>query len=63
MTGGAGFIGSNFVEVALTDQFPEISGVLVLDKITYAGKLENLSSVANNPSFEFVQGEICDVAL
>ena len=63
VTGGAGFIGSNFVEMALTDQFPEISSVLVLDKLTYAGKLENLSSVAQNPSFEFVQGDICDVAL
>ena len=63
MTGGAGFIGSNFVEMALTDQFPEISSVIVLDKLTYAGKLSNLSSVANNPNFEFVQGDICDVEL
>jgi dTDP-glucose 4,6-dehydratase len=63
VTGGAGFIGSNFVEMALTDQFPEISSVLVLDKLTYAGKLSNLSSVANNPNFEFVQGDICDVEL
>ena len=60
VTGGAGFIGSNFVEMALTDQFPEISSVLVLDKLTYAGKLANLSNVANNPNFEFVQGDICD---
>jgi dTDP-glucose 4,6-dehydratase len=63
VTGGAGFIGSNFVEMALTDQFPEISSVLVLDKLTYAGKLSNLSSVANNPNFKFVQGDICDVEL
>lgn len=63
VTGGAGFIGSNFVEMALTDQFPEISSVLVLDKLTYAGKLANLSNVANNPNFEFVQGDICDVEL
>ena len=63
VTGGAGFIGSNFVEMALTDQFPEISRVLVLDKLTYAGKLANLSNVANNPNFEFVQGDICDVEL
>jgi dTDP-glucose 4,6-dehydratase len=60
VTGGAGFIGSNFVEMALTDQFPEISSVLVLDKLTYAGKLSNLSSVANNPNFKFIQGDICD---
>lgn len=63
VTGGAGFIGSNFVEMALTDHFPEISSVLVLDKLTYAGKLSNLSSVSNNPNFEFVQGDICDVEL
>jgi dTDP-glucose 4,6-dehydratase len=63
VTGGAGFIGSNFVEMALTDQFPDISNVLVLDKLTYAGKLSNLSGVANNPNFEFVQGDICDVEL
>jgi dTDP-glucose 4,6-dehydratase len=63
VTGGAGFIGSNFVEMALTDQFPEISSVLVLDKLTYAGKLSNLSSVANSPNFKFVQGDICDVEL
>jgi dTDP-glucose 4,6-dehydratase len=63
VTGGAGFIGSNFVEMALTDQFPEISSVLVLDKLTYAGKLSNLSAVANDPNFEFIQGDICDVEL
>jgi dTDP-glucose 4,6-dehydratase len=63
VTGGAGFIGSNFVELALTDQFPEISSVIVLDKLTYAGKLSNLSSVENNPNFEFIKGDICDVEL
>jgi dTDP-glucose 4,6-dehydratase len=63
VTGGAGFIGSNFVEMALTDQFPEISSVVVLDKLTYAGKLSNLSGVATNQNFEFVKGDICDVEL
>jgi dTDP-glucose 4,6-dehydratase len=63
VTGGAGFIGSNFVEMALTDRFPEISSVLVLDKLTYAGKLANLSGVAHNRNFEFIQGDICDVEL
>ena len=63
VTGGAGFIGSNFVEMALTDQFPEISSVVVLDKLTYAGKLSNLSGVENNPNFEFIMGDICDVEL
>jgi dTDP-glucose 4,6-dehydratase len=63
VTGGAGFIGSNFVEMALTDQFPEISSVLVLDKLTYAGKLSNLSNVSDHPNLEFVHGDICDVEL
>jgi dTDP-glucose 4,6-dehydratase len=63
VTGGAGFIGSNFVEMALSDRFPVISSVLVLDKLTYAGKLTNLSNVADNPNFEFIQGDICDVEL
>ena len=60
MTGGAGFIGSNFVKMALTDQFPLISKVAVLDKLTYAGKLSNLNSVLNDKNFEFCQGDICD---
>jgi dTDP-glucose 4,6-dehydratase len=63
VTGGAGFIGSNFIEMALTDQFPEISNVIVLDKLTYAGKLENLGTVIGNPNLLFVQGDICDVEL
>jgi dTDP-glucose 4,6-dehydratase len=63
VTGGAGFIGSTFVEMAMTDQFAEISSVIVLDKLTYAGKISNLATVKNNPNFEFVQGDICDVKL
>ena len=63
VTGGAGFIGSNFVEMALTDQFPEIADVVVLDKLTYAGKLSNLANVSNSPNFEFINGDICDVEL
>lgn len=63
VTGGAGFIGSNFVGMALTDQFPQISSMIVLDKLTYAGKLANLDENLNNPRLEFVQGDICDVNL
>lgn len=63
VTGGAGFIGSNFVEIALTDQFPNISSVIVLDKLTYAGKLSNLANVSSHPKFEFTLGDICDVEL
>ena len=63
VTGGAGFIGSTFVDMAMTDQFSEISSVCVLDKLTYAGKLSNLTNVTNKPNFEFVHGDICDVEL
>ena len=63
VTGGAGFIGSHFVEMALTDQFSQISSVIVLDKLTYAGKLANLNKVVNNPNFDFVKGDICDLDL
>jgi dTDP-glucose 4,6-dehydratase len=63
VTGGAGFIGSNFVEMALTDQFPNISSVIVLDKLTYAGRLSNLANVSSHPKFEFTLGDICDVEL
>ncbi len=63
VTGGAGFIGSTFVDMAMTDQFSAISSVIVLDKLTYAGKMSNLSKVADNPSFEFVRGDICDTEL
>jgi dTDP-glucose 4,6-dehydratase len=60
VTGGAGFIGSNFVELALSDQFPKITSVIVLDKLTYAGRLSNLDSVIENDNFEFVMGDICN---
>jgi len=63
VTGGAGFIGSYFVEMAMSSQFSEISSVIVLDKLTYAGKISNLATVKNNRNFEFVQGDICDVKL
>ncbi|MBP7146340.1 MAG: dTDP-glucose 4,6-dehydratase [Acidobacteria bacterium] len=57
VTGAAGFIGSNFVRLAL-----EATGdrVLVVDKLTYAGHIENLDPVRANPRFEFVQGDIAD---
>lgn len=63
VTGGAGFIGSNFVEMALSGQFPAISNVVVLDKLTYAGKISNLSFALNNPRFHFIQGDICDAEI
>lgn len=63
VTGGAGFIGSHFVEMALSGHFSEISSVVVLDKLTYAGKLSNLTKVLGHPEFEFIHGDICDVDL
>ncbi|MFI5396497.1 MAG: dTDP-glucose 4,6-dehydratase [Candidatus Binatia bacterium] len=57
VTGGAGFIGSNFVRVALAQTDTR---VVVIDKLTYAGSLLNLSDVLNNPRFAFVKGDIAD---
>jgi dTDP-glucose 4,6-dehydratase len=58
ITGGAGFIGSNFVPYFINKY--ENYNLIVLDKLTYAGSLENLSEVANHPRFTFVKGDICD---
>jgi dTDP-glucose 4,6-dehydratase len=61
VTGGAGFIGSQYVRDLLTDQYPAFAGaeVTVFDKLTYAGNLANLAPVADNPRYRFVQGDIC----
>jgi dTDP-glucose 4,6-dehydratase len=63
VTGGAGFIGSNYVRMLLTDQLGEVNSVKVLDKLTYAGSLENLTLSLEDPRFNFVQGDICDQAI
>jgi len=60
VTGGAGFIGSCFVRLALEDPSLEI---LNLDKLTYAGNLENLDPIAGNPRYRFIKGDICDADL
>ena len=60
VTGGAGFIGSNFVKMALRGEFSNISEVVVLDKLTYAGSLANLEFALGNPRFTFIEGDICD---
>jgi len=58
VTGGAGFIGSNFIPYFL-DKYPGYR-VINLDKLTYAGNLENLKEVEHNTGYKFVQGDICD---
>lgn len=60
VTGGAGFIGSNFVRLVLAER--EDWQIVNFDKLTYAGNLANLSSVASTPNYEFVRGDICDGA-
>ena len=64
-TGGAGFIGSNFVRMALTDKFPEFSveQLTVLDLLTYAGDEENLKPIASDKRYKFVKGDIRDLEL
>jgi dTDP-glucose 4,6-dehydratase len=57
VTGGAGFIGSNFILQRLRE---ETSSIVNLDKLTYAGNLRNLESVAGDPRYEFAQGDIGD---
>jgi len=58
ITGGAGFIGSNFIHYWLREH-PEDS-LVNLDKLTYAGNLENLNDVESDPRYTFIQGDICD---
>lgn len=58
ITGGAGFIGSNFILYWLK-KYPE-DEIINLDKLTYAGNLDNLKSVENLPNYKFVNGDICN---
>lgn len=59
VTGGAGFIGSNFILYWLKNHPQDY--VVNFDKLTYAGNLENLKSVESNPNYKFLHGDICDV--
>jgi dTDP-glucose 4,6-dehydratase len=64
VTGGAGFIGSNFVRMSLSNSLSDrIESITVIDALTYAGNLENLSSVIGNEKFNFVHGDIRDKSL
>ncbi len=58
VTGGAGFIGSNFIRRLLDKGVP--SRIVNLDKLTYAGNLESLSSIQEDPRYEFVRGDIAE---
>jgi len=61
VTGGAGFIGSNFV-IYMLNKYPKYQ-IVNLDALTYAGNLENLTSVQGNPNYTFVKGDIADIQL
>lgn len=63
VTGGAGFIGSNFVRMFSRGELAGISEITVLDKLTYAGVLANLDQTKVDARVQFVQGDICDSAL
>lgn len=63
VTGGAGFIGSNFVRMVADGRLPGYSEVTVLDKLTYAGIISNLDQAKKMQGYTFIHGDICDVNL
>ena len=62
ITGGAGFIGSNFARLVIDGTLSGFSSVTILDKLTYAGTLTNLKSIPGD-SFDFIHGDVCDEVL
>lgn len=60
VTGGAGFIGANFV-IYMLEKYPDYR-IVVYDKLTYAGNMDNLLPVSDEPRFSFTKGDICDPA-
>ena len=60
ITGGAGFIGSNFIRYVLG--LGKGYKIVNFDKLTYAGNLENVSSVTTIPNYSFIKGDICDAS-
>ncbi len=63
VTGGAGFIGSNYVRMLLEGHMGPVSAVKVIDKLTYAGSLTNLKEVISDPRLTFHKGDICNKSL
>ena len=63
LTGAAGFIGSNFVRHLYNNSKLSVSKIVVIDKLTYAGSLTNLTPFLNKNNFMFVMGDICDANL
>jgi dTDP-glucose 4,6-dehydratase len=63
ITGGAGFIGSNYIRMVLDGRLPGITHVTTLDKLTYAGVKANLDTFSNRADFTFIVGDICNVNL
>jgi dTDP-glucose 4,6-dehydratase len=63
VTGGAGFIGSNYVKHIISKNNFTTFNVVVLDKLTYAGSIDNFDGIIRNSNFKFVQGDICDSRL
>ena len=61
VTGGAGFIGSNFIHY-MVKKYPEYK-IINLDKLTYAGNLENLKSIDDKPNYKFIKGDIADTKI
>lgn len=62
VTGGAGFIGSNFIHYALKKYKNEIF-IINIDKLTYAGNLNNLKDIENYSNYVFIKGDICNKEL
>lgn len=60
VTGGAGFIGANFA-IYMINKYPEYN-IIVYDKLTYAGNLENLLEISDEPHYHFEKGDICDAS-
>lgn len=62
VTGGAGFIGSNFLRMITSGELEGVTSLVVLDKLTYSGNLQNLDGIQKS-EFEFIEGDICNQPL